>query len=744
MRKFWPVRCCSILFGSSVFGLLAPLDAFSQPVIPTEKQVEADWQDDRWNQMASGRVQASVVALPSGNVLKGLSVSVGRDRTATLCYDTGGMVLRAAWMGDLFDYSGRRYGTIANPQPKGTPVEWLNRSVSFPAEGNRWQGYSVHGERVVLEFQYGERTVFESPWWQETDGSGWLVREFTVTSGSKPVAIPLVLGDAAVTQVRVGGEWLETAECRVGDTWLRIGWIGGEGHLRLERIADFEGRVSLMVPENTEAQSFRVVLGTGLEEPAEDFRNRVARLEAPTDVRQWREAGPKPWAPLQTSGQVSKRPDAYVYDTITVPFENPWNALMFLTGVDFLPNGDAAVSTLYGDVWLVTGLDAELKDVTWHRYATGLFQTLGLQVFDGVVYALGRDQITALEDRNSDGFADHYRNFSNRINTRPGHKFVTSLEVDADGRFYYVDPDGLHRVSADGEEHTTLATGWRNPNGMGLSPDGILTVAPQQGGWTPSSQISEAKLGGFYGNGGPKVTPDRPLGYDAPLCWIPHAIDNSGGSQVWAADSGWGPLSGQMMHLSYGRCTMMTVLREVVEGQVQGGVAPLKQRFLSGALRGAVNPVDRQLYVVGTRGWQTSALRDGCFQRVRYTGRAEAMPVGMSVHADGIRLVFSSALDSEWAADPESFGISQWNYRYSKTYGSADFSVEDPDEEGRDAVRIRSARYDSDSHSVFLAVPDLRPVMQMEIRYNLRSSDGDRVRGSIYNTIHALGAPYGD
>src|SRR5205809_5182263 len=123
----------------------------------------------------------------------------------------------------------------------------------------------------------------------------------------------------------------------------------------------------------------------------------------------------------------------------------------------------------------------------------------------------------------------------------------------------------------------TISTGFRNPNGMGVSPDGgIITVAPQQGEWTPSSLIVEAKPGGYYGYGGPKITPDRPLGYDPPLCWIPHGVDNSGGSQVWVpqrrtgvapvsasskpanglsassdqtAMADWGPLGGQLLHL---------------------------------------------------------------------------------------------------------------------------------------------------------------------------------------------------
>ena len=75
----------------------------------------------------------------------------------------------------------------------------------------------------------------------------------------------------------------------------------------------------------------------------------------------------------------------------------------------------------------------------------------------------------------------------------------------------------------------------------------------------PGAQICEIKPDGYYGYGGPKITPERPIGYDPPLCWIPHGIDNSSGSQVWVPRDQWGPFGGQMLHLLWGRCGMMLV-----------------------------------------------------------------------------------------------------------------------------------------------------------------------------------------
>jgi hypothetical protein len=448
------------------------------------------------------------------------------------------------------------------------------------------------------------------------------------------------------------------------------------------------------------------------------------------------------WTPLTTRGQRGFGSDAYVIDTLTVPYDNPWKALFFTAGVDFLPNGDAAVCTIHGDVWLVSGVDDTLQKLTWRRFATGLFQPLGLRVRNGKIHVLGRDQITVLHDENGDGEADFYENFCNQMQTSTGgHDFVTSLDTDTNGNFYYVDPHGVHRISPDGKKLETMAAGWRNPNGLGVSADGsVILVAPQEGNWTPSSVIAEAKPGGWYGYGGPRVTAERPLGYDAPLCWIPHGVDNSSGSQLWVNSDRWGPLRDHFLHFSFGRCAEFLVLREVVEGVPQGAVVPLPGKFLSGAMRGAFNPKDGQLYVVGSRGWQTSAVRDGCLQRVRYTGATPLVPLEFHVHTNGVRVMFATALDRAAAEDAGSYAVAHWNYRYAAKYGSKDYLPSDPEKEGREPLEVRAAKLLPDGKGVFLEIPALRPVMQLEIRYSLKSAEGKSMKSELHGTIHRLGA----
>ena len=702
-----------------------------------ENQKESDWVDARWGQTDLGNFHASVVALPKSSVAKGLSVRLGDKGEAAVAYDTSSASLRAGWTGGFLKFSGARYGLMHAPQPAGAIRFLAPASPAWGSADVKWRGLRVHGPRVVLDYDVAGINVKESPWYETGQGVSAFTRVLEVGGRSQPLNVSLLDGkgrEVAIRQV----DGITMATLTGPDGLLVVAAKGDAAELRWK-----DGVLSLEVPSSK--PSYLKLFTSAC--AADDLPRLAAlvknsaRAEEITDLVK---PGPPRWRPLPTRGQRGFGSDAYVIDTVTVPYDNPWKALFFTSGVDFLPNGDAAVCTIHGDVWLVSGIDDKLEKLTWHRFATGLFQPLGLRVRDGDVFVLGRDQITRLRDENGDGEADFYENFFNGIKTSAGgHDYVTSLELDTNGSFYYVDPRGVHRVVADGTKLETIASGWRNPNGLGVSPDGgVITVAPQEGEWTPSSAIAEARLGGWYGYGGPKVTPERPLGYDAPLCWIPHRVDNSGGSQLWVTSDRWGPLADHFLHFSFGRCAQFLVLREVVDGVAQGALAPLPGRFLSGAMRGAFNKRDGQLYVVGSRGWQTSATRDGCLQRVRYTGKDPLVPVEYHAHSNGLRIAFTAKLDGSTAGDTGSYGVSQWNYRYAAKYGSKDYSVVNPDKEGRDTLEVRSARLLPDGRTVFLEIPGLRPVMQWELKYSLSTADGKAIRSQLHGTINKLGAEW--
>jgi hypothetical protein len=110
----------------------------------------------------------------------------------------------------------------------------------------------------------------------------------------------------------------------------------------------------------------------------------------------------------------------------------------------------------------------------------------------------------------------------------------------------------------------------------------------------------------------------------------------------------------------------------------------------------------------------------------------------MHVKKDAIELTFTDPVDAETAGDPDSYLAQQWNYLYSEKYGSPDFSVENPKKEGRDPVEIKSVKVSSDGRAVTLEIPGLKPVMQMMIRFKIRSADNVPISQEIWHTIHKV------
>ncbi len=680
---------------------------------------EKDWADARWNQADVGPFITSALKVGDQTLLRAISIKVGDRGEGGVVFDPDTLSLRAGWTGKFIAFSPARYGLIEMPKIAGE-VQW-----TAPAgPKGRYRGLSLHGNRVGLFYDIGDTHVSETPGLESRDGIVAFTRTFTVQGAA---TIPIAsLEKSTGAMETVDGAAL--AVLRSGD---KVVVVGGDD------LAVGEGpRIELRLVPAAQVRVVRLLIWTG---PKDDLPRFAAFAKQHSRPAPFPKASPRWPEAIVTKGHVSKEKGPYVIDTLTMPYDNPWKTLMFASGLDFFKNGDAAVCTIHGDVWRVSGIDESLEKLSWRRTATGLYQALGLRIVNDEVYVLGRDRITRLRDIDGDGEADSYESFSDLLPTSAGgHDFITCLETDKEGNFYFTSWKGLYRISSDGKKADLLATGFRNPNGLSVSPGGVITVAPQEGEWTPGSMICEVKTGGHYGYGGPKVTDARPTGVDAPLVYLPRTMDNSTGGQVWVTGDRWGPLQGQLFNLSYGRCTMQFVLRDLSSGVPQGAVVPLKGTFASGIMRGRFRPQDGQLYLAGSRGWVSAAVRDGCLQRVRYTGGKIHLPVGIRYARDSVQVTFAEPLDRETAESLESYSFEEWNYKYSEKYGSEEYSPSRTGVVGHDAVEPKSAKLSADGKTVTFAIPNLKPVNQLRIRYSLRDTDGEAVRGELVGTINAI------
>lgn len=675
---------------------------------PWEKMTDPQWDDARFRKTDTGPFFDATFSHPHGRqsqlVYKGAAVKLGERGAACALFDRATLRWAAGWSGGYLLHSDRRFGLLNTPTPPNgsrlifstTPAPgWQDAKGQYPAtprptaplsaDHAKYRGLYVNGDRVVFSYTVQGVGVLDSAKLVTANGKTAIVRTIRVEGSDKAIT------------------------ARLDDT-----------------------RQMTFKPSK-EPQVGTAVYGDDIKAEADDLSELI-------------KPGKPRWGkPLETKLAKGDETGPFAVDTLSIPYENPFNALFFCTGLDFLKDGRIAMSTCHGDVWLAKPED-KAGTVSWQRFATGLYHPFGLKVIDGKVHVLERGQLTRLHDTNDDGEADFYECVTNDWHTGPGeHSYDTGLETDPAGNFYFFKtgdtdlPSGgtLLKVSKDGGKVETFSTGYRHPIGLGMSSTGVVSGADQEGNWMPATRIDLYKAGGFYGDMRAHHRKVAPATYDPPLCWLPREVDNSAGGQVWVPKGAFGPLSELALHFSYGRCRAFVLLRQEVDKDlVQGGVATLPLTFLSGSCRGRFD-ADGNLWVCGLNGWQTAAQKDGSLQRVRYTGKPLDTVVQSQVTEKGVRLTFTRPLDKKTAEDPANYKAAAWNYRWSGEYGSKRWKPSAPNVEGQDEFTFTGAKLEDDT-TVFLTAPKgMTPVMQLQVGYNLKAAkDEAKVSGSVFLTVH--------
>ena len=524
-----------------------------------------------------------------------------------------------------------------------------------------------------------------------------------------------------------------------------------------------DGRIVLTIPAASEPRTIRVTTfpATGMEKAAV-LRAVTTDADAPLiDLASRLDGGPRRWTEtIPVKGKLGAAINGYALDTIPIPFENPWNAWLRTSALDFFPDGRAVVTTHGGDVYLVSGIDTDLKTMVWQRFAAGLFEPFGVRVVDGKIYVTCRDGIKRLHDQNDDGEADFIEAFwSDDDVSCMFHAYNFDLQTDEAGNFYFAKagqytqhhrPGTIMKIPPEGGRVEVVAWGLRTPNGMGRLADGRFTVSDNQGPWMPAGKISAVEPGGFYGNMPINAEQERwlrdrndgelPDEFDAPFIWMPQELDNSCGGQVWVDDPRFGPLSGRLFHASFGKGWLYYLLLDDAAHRTQAAIVALPHQWDAGVMRMRVNPADGQVYGVGLSGWQgPGGGKDGCFQRLRWTGKACRSIERVNLTPSGIRLRFSFPLHPTSTTNPDNWQAEMWNYLWSKKYGSDQFSVLQPGKKGRDHLAISEAML-VDPQTVLLTIPNLQVCDQMLLKMVVDDSEGEPFAEEAYLTIHAIPA----
>jgi hypothetical protein len=706
---------------------------------------------------------------------KAIAIKVSKDPAAVIAFDTDLLRVSAAWTGGVLNWYAARDGLANWPTPAGTihfatrkGPGWT-RTGSFqdprqlpigplPKTWGHYKGLYLNGNDVVLSYTVGQVPILEAPGYLTIAERPVFARTFNVAATSDALSLRVLdLPDSAIVQQQPGyvrirrfgrsdNRFVGTRSLPGGAKWSVV-----DQQLVLHL-------PSLAQPARFELSISPVLIGNQARVPAfvKALSAHVSQSAAVPDLSARRAPGPPRWPAVETEAVLGTGDGPLLVDTFTIPESNPWQSWIRLSGFDFLNDGRAVVSSVSGDVWLVSGIGPNPGRLQWKRFATGLNQPLGLKVVNDRIYVTGRDQITILNDLNDDGEADFYENCNNDVIAADNfHEFTLHLETDSKGNFYFakgthwpaITEDGevphtphngvLFRMPPDGSRLETVATGLRHPNGLAIGPNDQIAYADNQGNWVPTSVVHQVKQGAVFGFAPTAQTQAPPADFEKPIVWLPHAFDNSPGSPIWIPANAWGPLAGRMLLTSYGKATLSLLLTETVGGQIQGGIMNLPLRFDSGLMRARWRP-DGHLYLAGLSNWQSDGSKKGGFHRVRYTGKPLHLPAALNVRPNAIQLTFSDPLEPQQATDLQNYNVQQGVYRWHAAYGSPLYKQSDPNQQGMDRVDIKAVRLSRDRKTITLEIPGLAPVMHMQIGYILKAADGTELRHTIHSTINRI------
>lgn len=606
-----------------------------------------------------------------------------------------------------------RTGSFEDPRFKARDGR---RFGPLPKSWTRLKGIYHHEKKAIISYYVGKATILEMLDVAYHRDQPVYIRNLHITDASDQLKAHLAAADKGVALIGKGAEIL----VENGQTFLSV---TGTGEIML-----------------------KILIGA----TPEVLEGYADRAPPPVSLTPYTSGGKAHYPEVLITEITTKSSGPFDIDVLTSPIGNKWKSRLRMGGIDFFKDRNKAVAVCTeGDIWIIEGLLDDSGELKWRRIGSGLFQPLGVKVIEEEIFITCRDQLVRLHDLNGDGETDFYESFNNDHQvTDHFHEFAMGLQADEKNNFYYA-KSGRHareslvpqhgtliKVSSDGSHSEIIAKGFRAANGVCINPDGSFIVTDQEGYWNPMNRVNWVeKKNGFYGNmwgyNPPKDSSDKAM--EPPLTWVDSEVDRSPAELLWVDSDKWGPLKGSLLNLSYGYGTIYLIPHERVQGRMQGGIFRLPiPAFRTGLIRGRFNPADGHLYVCGMSAWATNQVfEEGGFYRIRYNGKPVHAPIALNTTQTGMVIKFSDPLDRESTENPGNFNVKTWELKRTRKYGSERYN-EMP-------LAISEVTLAPDNQTVFIRLPDIQPVWQMEIAFDIKGINGEKVAGKLQNTIHHLG-----
>jgi cytochrome c551/c552 len=464
----------------------------------------------------------------------------------------------------------------------------------------------------------------------------------------------------------------------------------------------------------------------------------------------------------------------------------PEGVMLEVGGLTVLPNGDLAVSTRRGDVYIIENPTGTRP--FYRKFASGLHEILGLAYKDGAFYCAQRGELTKLVDTDMDGKADiyetvyawpvsgHYHEYSFGPKIAPDGSFFVSGNVAFGNEEWYRGESRVPwrgwvmKITPDGKMEP-WATGMRSPCGLGIY-DGELFYTDNQGDWVGSGGIWMLKKGDFTGHpAGLRWTnmPNSPVKLTTeqlyaqvnprqikneqgryikpenvvnekfktlidvkkeipelrlPAVWLPYAILGISTSELTTIPKGsFGPFEGQILVGDQGQSKIMRVFMEKINGEYQGAAWDFRSGFQSGVLR-MEWAKDGSLFVGETdRGWGSAGDASMGLQRLVWNNRLPFEMRAIRAMPDGFEIEFTKPVDMKSARNLASYSVESFIYKYHPVYGSPPVNTT--------SHAIRGVKVSEDGMKARIIVSNLRKNYIHTIKL-----EGVRERDFSYSLVH--------
>jgi mono/diheme cytochrome c family protein len=634
----------------------------------------------------------------------GRAIHVGNPSGIHYSFDPRLLAVVKIWQGGFLDMSGE----LVNRGNRGLALGYDSREISFGEREYLVAPLNAAGQAIDFSFKegkFGDFAGFKAALLNREDQLARIAAVDAQFLGYSRDSRDKVAAPAF--RYRVGKNVIETSTT-----------IAASGQL----VMRVSGRLAA-------AQSF--ALNPGLLKNAVVSAGRIeqdhwALPAGKTDATLTAEiaVASNPWRPkpsgfdhrrakLEKSAATAKLPAGYAIEDFFPPKDNYGRDQLFeALGLAVAKDGTTVVGTRTAGIWRIV-------DGEWRLFAEGLFDSLGVVVEDNrglVVVAGQKAELTRISDTNGDGIADRYETLFDAHSYHGNyHSYMHGPVRGKDGAYYFAlnlvhDSSGTAysaggnvmgtwggfngwaiRVEPSGK-YQLWSNGMRSPASLGVSPDGRVWYADNQGDFVGSSKLYVLRKDAFYGHPAglvdlPGMTPDsREIAWEQvagrkehEIVLFPHnRVANSPGNPVWVADDKFGPFKGQLFIGDQTQSNLLRVAIETVDGVEQGSVMPFFEGLESGVMRPVFLPDGSLLLGQTGRGWQAKGGKVASLQQVRWDRKTVAPAIlAMSATRDGFKVSLTQPLGGGVtdALLQSALSLESWTYRDAPDYGSPELDL---------------------------------------------------------------------